>query len=239
MSESSHQLNDVFSRLCQGCEEGNLDDVKQVLASTPPDQRAALINHEIQGIRPLSQAASGDHTDVISYLLDVGADVDARSGSSTALHVACVKGNPSAAQILIARGADVDMTDEYNQTALYTACITGFDDIAEMLISQGANVNVPTVTGLTPLHFASLDVAKHLIRAGANVNAVSKVDLVDSSVLSGYYLVCIRYPLLDISMCLSWRACMCILGHVWLVSPRMNWLLACMFPLQHSCVLGW
>jgi ankyrin repeat protein len=86
------------------CGAGNLEDAKQVLNSIPADQRAALINQHlpahIVGISlnwgfvifspvmvqtqskstrtALMQAAYKGHIDVVSYLIDMGGDIEAR-----------------------------------------------------------------------------------------------------------------------------------------------------------------
>ena len=67
---------------------------------------------------PLFHAALGDHADVVAFLLDHGADVNARDQfGDTPLIVACAKGNAATAALLLARGADPSLKDQEGRTA--------------------------------------------------------------------------------------------------------------------------
>lgn len=66
-------------------------------------------------------------------------------------------------EFLIANGADINATDNYNKTPLHYACsfnkICGVwkdekEDIAKILITNGADVNARDIYGRTPLALA-------------------------------------------------------------------------------------
>jgi Zn finger protein HypA/HybF involved in hydrogenase expression len=129
---------------------------------------------------------SGDTVEVTRQL-ESGVSPDARDEEGTnALYLACDKEQPAIAQLLVARGADVNLLPKTKgrSTALQVAIYRGFDSYAlkpregypqliKMLIEKGADVNAADVDGNTPLIAAAEkdDVAtmRLLLAKGANL----------------------------------------------------------------------
>lgn len=93
---------------------------------------------------------------------------------SMPLHVAAENGYLEIVELLISRGADVDLLD-VGCTPLSLAAENGHLEVVELLISSGANVDLHDgYVKRTPLHLAAiagcLDVVKLLISSGADVN---------------------------------------------------------------------
>ncbi|PGH09919.1 hypothetical protein AJ79_05535 [Helicocarpus griseus UAMH5409] len=88
------------------------------------------------------------------------------------LYTACAASLRMTAQVLIAKGADVN-TREYRHSALSIACILGHTEIVRFLLQSGANVNFGG-DGPAPLYQACKyghdDIARLLLRGGAHVN---------------------------------------------------------------------
>jgi hypothetical protein len=74
---------------------------------------------------------------------------------STPLHLAASTGQKTAAELLIADGADVKAADESDETPMHLAAASGHLDIVLLLISHGANVNALDEDDETPLDGAS------------------------------------------------------------------------------------
>jgi len=59
------------------------------------------------------------------------------------------------AEVLLAKGADVDAKDGSGQTPLHVASSLETKRVPELLIAKGANVNARDNRGNTPLHLAA------------------------------------------------------------------------------------
>ena len=79
--------------------------------------------------------------------------MDLRDGMNrTPLHHAAFVGSKEIVELLIARGADVNATNDYGSTSLHYAAIQGHTKITELLISNAVDLNLKRVEGFTPLH---------------------------------------------------------------------------------------
>jgi ankyrin repeat protein len=91
-----------------------------------------------------------------------------------ALRTACEQGDISAAEKLIAEGANINPTDA--QSPLVYAVSAGKADCARWLIAHGAEVNLQSGDAANALHcagfYGQLECARLLVDAGADLNAV-------------------------------------------------------------------
>ena len=77
------------------------------------------------GLTPLMEAASGGYVEVGRVLLDKGADVNAPpvpSSKDTALTIAADKGHYRFVELLLSRGAAVDVKNKKGNSPLWLAC---------------------------------------------------------------------------------------------------------------------
>ena len=70
----------------------------------------------------------------------------------TTLHSAASEGHNETAELLIAKGLDVNAKNDGGETPLHSA---GNKEVAELLIEKGADVNAKDVDGDTPLDWAT------------------------------------------------------------------------------------
>src|ERR1051326_2753350 len=96
-------------------------------------------------------------------------------GLSKDLLIAAEKGDASALQDLLAKGADVNARDVRGKTVLMMAAESGHSAIVETLLARGANVNANDASGGTALmaaaeggHAAIVDA---LLAKGADTNS--------------------------------------------------------------------
>ncbi|KAF8709832.1 hypothetical protein HU200_029545 [Digitaria exilis] len=130
------------------------------------------------------QARKEDFHFVVLALLEAGGEaaaslLNAKDEEGWApIHSAASTGNAQIIDILLKRGADVELTTDAGRTALHYAASKGRLNIAEKLIEHGANVNKKDKFGCTPLHRAAstgnAELCEFLIEEGAEVDAVDR-----------------------------------------------------------------
>ena len=113
------------------------------ITTTSIDLTAALPPSTDQlGDQLLAATRKGDLV-AVKHLLDEGANVNARTRyDSTPLFFACDRGHLEIARLLIERGADLNVKDNfYNATALGWAMSKKHDDVVALLVEKGADVS--------------------------------------------------------------------------------------------------
>lgn len=150
-----------------------IGDIHKVRAAIT---KGADVNANDDGDTPLHMAVMCRCENVVDFLMEHGANVDAKAADGkTPLHYAAIDGLVDIAKALIVRGADVNQKEEYGRTPLHLAAGFGCEDVAKLLIERGADMNVKDLWGFRPLHEAARHghsyVAKVLIEMGADVHA--------------------------------------------------------------------
>ena len=133
--------------------------LEALIATTPRtrshEQAEALLKRcvdaEKAGRSPLHMAVQGD-PGWVKYLLDHGADVNARDeNGATPLLFAKEPGKHEIMDLLLAKGADVNAAGHWSRTPLHVMC-TQVDPVGvEKLLAAGADVNRKDRDGATPL----------------------------------------------------------------------------------------
>ena len=97
----------------------------------------------------------------------------------TALHFAAFAGNVENTQLLIDRGADINMRarTRFRNTPLQAALLTGEYNTAKLLLERGADALIRQNKGFTPMHEAALlgrqDLIELLLAHGAEIDSRS------------------------------------------------------------------
>ncbi len=122
----------------------------------------------------IHDAAKAGDVVAITAALDAGADVNAHEGLGTPLSYAVKGGQFAAAELLIARGANVSAPTRYWGEPLIMAVYKSRVDLMSLLLAHRAHPDT-THEGETALHIATwlgcLGCVEVLVRAGADVNA--------------------------------------------------------------------
>lgn len=113
-----------------------------------------------------------------SFFSNVGINKKNDDGK-TALLVAIIDNNYSICELLVKKGANINIRDNRNWTALNYASVGEKVKILQLLIDHGAKINETSHFGMTALHWAadtgSKSACKSLIENGADVNAEDEV----------------------------------------------------------------
>jgi ankyrin repeat protein len=96
------------------------------------------------GASPLAEAARVANAELVSMLLEVGADATvANEDGQTPLMLAARTGNIAVAKLLVEHGADVNRREQYrDQSAVMWAAAEGHAEMVAFLVSKGADLSV-------------------------------------------------------------------------------------------------
>lgn len=140
----------------------------------------ASVNLAYKGWTSLTLAAcSGDH-EIVTFLLEHGADIEAviTESEMTAIHCAARDGHLQTVKILVDKGANIEAISLQGSTPLLLAALCGQHTTVAYLLEIGANVNAKNSEMYTPLHFAIKSGREEtvllLLEKGANIAARSK-----------------------------------------------------------------
>ena len=126
------QMNNCF---IGHCSNGHLDLVEMLMNKAGVDVNA---RDDMTDETALMGASQGGHVNIVSYLLEKGADVNAKQHCRhwqgvTALMKASAVGNTQIVQILLKNGADVNCMTLFGNTALLKAREKGFVSITALI----------------------------------------------------------------------------------------------------------
>ncbi|XP_045763022.1 palmitoyltransferase Hip14 isoform X1 [Maniola jurtina] len=123
----------------------------------------------------LHWAAINNRREIIAFLLERGARVDARGGElqATPLQWAARQGHLEAAVLLLRAGADPALRDAEGCAALHLAAQFGHTAVVAYLVARGVPPDAPDAGGMTPLMWAcwkvaAVDPARLLLTLGAS-----------------------------------------------------------------------
>ena len=155
--------------LFNAIKNGKLDVVRILLRNNPN----WITSKDQDGKTPIYHAAESDNVAIVQYLIECGADVNAKSDTErTPLHIAVCRRAEDIIKMLVEYGTDVNAKDSRGTTSLHWAMTRSITEgtakdrieIARFLISNGADVNARILgylftmadydqdNNITPLH---------------------------------------------------------------------------------------
>lgn len=155
----------------EAVEQGDFAEVKRLV------ERGAPLDWSPEtGFGALHRALDDGRGDIAAYLLENGADVNAKAVDGiTPLHIVS---DAALAARMIEKGGRIEATSGTLGTPLNAAILSGLYEVAEVLIAHGAEIDARDVRRSTPLHHASgrgdLESVRLLVSKGADVNAVNE-----------------------------------------------------------------
>jgi len=168
LPEKEFESKLLFAAAWSGC----LDLVRELVAKNI-NVNSRIEDGSWPGRTPLHIAVDQNHQDVVTFLIEKGANVNEKDDSGyEPLHLINSK---AVGVLLIEKGSDINTRNENGQTPLHLAAMWNHKEAAAILIEKGADLNARDNGGQTPLHEAASqsrkDVTALLLKKGADVNA--------------------------------------------------------------------
>ncbi|MFN7095687.1 MAG: ankyrin repeat domain-containing protein, partial [Burkholderiales bacterium] len=154
--------------------KGNVEEVKQL--NYLDDYLEAK---DDKGLTPLHIAAQSEQSEMVIFLLNQGANIEAKTnrGGYTPLHLAV--SNETIVDTLLKAGAKINAQTDYDWNALHIAAAKGYLATCKLLVQKEINLEAINVHNDTALLNAAMNgqlaVAEFLINAGARIEKTSTV----------------------------------------------------------------
>jgi len=177
--------------ILEAIKAGKTDHVTRMIER----ERNLLYAKDEFGWRPLHLAVRYRRTELVSFLIRKGANVNQQDGDGqTALMWAIEYERPDYVESLLMVGADPNIREvSQDWGPLHKACFYSLPKVVKMLLDKGADVNHVDETGRSPLlwaltpisHDNRLEVLPLLLMRGADVDVENKEGLTPIQIVEG------------------------------------------------------
>ncbi len=174
---------DELHPLFRAAAEGDIATIQHYLAEGNSVNVTSLVRGDTYGLTLLHVAVEVGQHEVTRRLLAAGADVNAEQfpNEETPLYRAVLKHDAAMMRLLLDAGAHIDVFNYNEETPLHAATYDAFPEGVRILLEAGASPHYRTILESgTPLFLCasfwlrSVDCARLLLEAGADVNAVGE-----------------------------------------------------------------
>jgi len=156
------------------CRKGDLDSVRKIISADP----SAILSRSERGSTPLHFACFSERPEMVEYLLEQGAEVNAVNDPLyTPLHYASQVKQPEILRLLLSNRADIMMETREGEMPLHMAASSADIEAVKILLEYGSPVDATDSRERTPLLLSAREsgdtvVASTLLAAGANIDFI-------------------------------------------------------------------
>jgi ankyrin repeat protein len=179
------ESDDGSNALCFAVDRGHVEAVRALLAAKPSGAKAmkplltAVVHGHVEivkilldnGANPnetnnsdenaLLLAINRSHFGVAAALIAAGADVNKTSRITSAIHLACDKGNLEMVKLVVGAGAHIDQQNTSRDTPLGMAAYRGHLELCRYLVSMNPNLDHPN-------HLSPRNAVDHVSSSGSS-----------------------------------------------------------------------
>lgn len=125
----------VLHPIHQAMEDNNMSEVQRLIREEPT---LLELRNEEDDYTPLMLASNGGHEEIVAWLIDQGANIEAYSNGNryTSLIIACRRGHLRVVSRLLEAGANMHTRDNNGDTILMLAVWYNRDDVVAFLLNQ-------------------------------------------------------------------------------------------------------
>lgn len=156
-------MNDPKEQVLTAAEDGNLESLKDLIENNP----SLLSARDVDGYTALHRAAYSGHTDIVGYLLSIGANPEWNTNDGwTVLHCAATWSMCEVVALLLRHGVDVNSRSHGNLTPLHLAITSNQSEdrvlttVRYLLEAPGIDAAAVSNSGDSPLRVAERTSAK-------------------------------------------------------------------------------
>lgn len=154
-------IDSISHRIFKYIKLNDLDSIKSI--SDNGDYLREINDLDYPGYSPVDLAVEFGFTNIVSYLIQQGADVNF-SNISSPLHFAVCSGNTEIAKYLLDAGADLEFEIDDGRTPLMGAICSDSFDMVLLLVESGANIFAEDRNGCSILHLAFMSTNEEITK---------------------------------------------------------------------------
>ncbi|PGZ97169.1 hypothetical protein COE51_15055 [Bacillus pseudomycoides] len=157
------------------CIKNDIETVREKLVNIKP---AALNKKGPDRKTPLHIACLNGNVEIVTLLVEAGADLKIKYHGETPFALACRKGDAETVKYLMHKGEDVNEVMTRKVTPLHLISCSGNKDIVTYILDHVTNINAVTSRKHSALHYAvennNLEAAKVLIEKGIDMELLEE-----------------------------------------------------------------